>query len=61
MLKLIIVINIFDSRIRDAAVVLEKRWQAAASNVATLVDRRGENRTAVFTKPNRVVGSTTKK
>ena len=54
--------NIFNFRIRDAAVIFEERWQTSStSNVAALVDRGGQYRSPVLTIPNRIVCATTEK
>ena len=50
-----VVVDVFDSRIRDTAVVFEKRRQVAASYVAGLVDRGGQYGATEFTVVDRIV------
>ena len=61
MLDLIIAGDIFHFRIRDAAVILEKGWQSARGDVAGLVDGGGQDGTAMFAVPDRVVGAAAEK
>jgi hypothetical protein len=51
--------NIFHLRVGDAAVVLEKRRQVAASDKAALVDCRRQDGAPVFAKPDRIVRTPT--
>src|SRR5580704_4779092 len=61
MLNLAIAADIFNPRIRNAAVVLKKRRQPARGDVTGFVDRRGQHRAAMLTIPHRVVGPAAKK
>src|ERR1700751_5529559 len=61
MLKSSVVVDVFYFRIGNTAVIFEKGWQATARDIATLVDRCGQYSASEFPKPNRIVGSSTKK
>src|SRR5579863_1472735 len=56
-----IAVHIFDFRVGNAAVVFEKWRQVTAGDVTTLVNRRGEYRTAMLTVPNRIISATAEK
>src|SRR5690242_12650643 len=60
MTDLSVVNDVFDFRIRNAAVVLEKRWQPPAGDVAALIDGGGQHGPAELTVPNGIIGSATK-
>ncbi len=51
----------FHLGVDDAVPVLKKRGQITATDIAVLVDRGGQNRTAVFLVPGRVIGSPAEK
>ena len=57
-LKVVVRIHVFDSRIRDPAVIFEKRRQVAARDVAAFVDGGGQHGAAKFTIPDGVIGAT---
>src|SRR6516162_8822769 len=48
--------DIFVFRIQNTAVVLKKRRQPSASDIATLIDRGRQHRAAVVPVPERVIG-----
>src|SRR5262249_38127092 len=49
--------DVFDLRIRDAAVVFEEWRQPAACDIAALVDGSRQYRPTIFVVPNRIVGA----
>src|SRR5580700_11718883 len=61
MLNLAIAADILNLRIRNAAVVLEKRRQPPGGDVARFVDRRGQHRAAMLSIPDWIVGPAAKK
>jgi hypothetical protein len=61
MADLVDALAILDLRIDNANLVLKKRRQVTAGQVAILVDRSCENRSAVDAIPRGIVGSSTKK
>src|SRR5712692_1881990 len=55
-----VIIDVFNSRIGQAAIIFEKRRQLPTSDVAAFIDRSGKYSTSVFTVPNRVIGAAAK-
>src|SRR5580704_15874341 len=55
----IILVDVFNSRIRNAAVIFEKWRQPPACDIAAFIDRCGQNRAAEFAKPNGIIGAAT--
>src|SRR5216684_1996771 len=54
-----VLVDVFNPRIGDTAVVFEERWQSSTSNVAAFIDCSGEDSTPEFTVPNRIIGAAT--
>src|ERR1700722_6472780 len=61
MLDLAVAIDVLNFRIRNPAVVLEKRGQIAARDIAGLIDRRGKHGATMLAIPDRIVGAAAKK
>ncbi len=61
MLNLAIAADILNFRIRNAAVVLEKRRQPPSGDVTRFVDCRGQHRAAMLAIPDWIVGPAAKK
>jgi hypothetical protein len=61
MLNLAITTDIFNFRIRNAAVVLKKRGQPPSGDVTRFIDRCRQDRAAMLAVPDRVVGAAAKK
>jgi hypothetical protein len=57
MFNRVVFIDVFDSGVRNAAVVFEKWRKPPASNVATLIDSGGQYRAAELAKPYRIIGA----
>src|SRR6516162_645906 len=56
-----VLVDVLDLRIRDAAVVFEKRRQTPDRDVAALIDRRCENSATELPVPDWIVSSSAKK
>src|SRR6478609_771767 len=61
MLDVLIGSGMLDTRVRDAGAMVEKRRQVPATDVTIFIDRRGEHRAAVVSKPCRVVRAAAEK
>jgi hypothetical protein len=61
MLDRAILVYVFDFGVGNAAVIFKKWRKMAASDVATLVNRSGEDGAAVLTVPNGIIRATAKK
>src|SRR5580698_232078 len=61
MLNLVVAVDVFNFRIRNPAVVFEKRRQIAARDVARLIDRRGKHGATMLAVPDGIVGAAAKK
>jgi hypothetical protein len=61
MLDVIVLRDVFNLRVRNAAMVFEKGRQPSASEEATLIDSRRQDGTAVLAVPDGIIGTSAKK
>jgi hypothetical protein len=61
MLNFAVPADVFYFRVRDAAVVFEKRRQPSGCYVAALIDGRRQHGAAMLTIPKRIIGTAAKK
>jgi hypothetical protein len=59
MLNRTVLTDVFDFRVRDAAVILEEGRQPPAGNVAALVDSRRQYSPTILAIPDRIIGAAT--
>jgi hypothetical protein len=56
-----VLIDIFNFRVRNAAVIFKKRRKVPTGDIATFIDSRGQDGPSMFAVPDGVVSASTKK